>query len=201
MTIFDILPTTVRDRLRIWFNRSPVTPIANWDTNHPVDLPRPDTETVRHMVVERVAAHAAAGSLDDAHGDLLDRVIRPVCRQWSEQTRHAYEEQLRVWAFLEEQGTQHSLELGQRLARLNVELGRHQMFEDRVWAELAIGDPSDAGAAARVATDLAVTDPLPQPPVPTAQLPHPYRSVPLSADNTTAPDFDAEPPTPKIHSA
>lgn len=199
MAIYDILPTTFSDRIRRRLNRSPVTPIANWDTLNPIDLPRPDADAVRRMIVERVAAHASAGSLDDAHGDLLDRVIRPICRQWSEQTRHAYEEQLRVWAFLEEQGTQHSLELGQRLARLNVDLARHQMIEDRVWAELATeDDPADR--LTRPTADLAATDPLPLPAVPIVNLPPHLNSPTLQHNAGAREDVDDDPPAPMIHS-
>lgn len=198
MAIYDILPTTLRDRFRIWLNRSPVTPIINWDTLSPVDLPQPDTDAVRQMIVERVAAHASADSLDDAYGDLLDRLIRPTCRRWSDQTGLAYEEQLRVWAFLEEQGTQHSLALGQQLARLNIELARHQVIEDQVWADLMGSNSSSLPTAAK----LAVTDPLPPPPVPTAQLPYPYRPLPItSTRNDSNGDGDGgEPGTPLIHS-
>ncbi|MGV9748313.1 hypothetical protein ACWDTG_25920 [Rhodococcus zopfii] len=183
MAIYDILPTSFKDRIRIWLNRSPTTPIANWDTLSPISLPQPDVDTVQAMIVERVAAHAQAGSLDDAHGDLLDRIIHPRCRTWSEQTRIAYEEQLRVWDYLEEQGTEHSIDLGHKLARLNIDLARHQGIEDRLWAELGTDRKPTATAA-----ELAGGEPLPLPAVPTAQLPHPYHAP------------EPEPTVPRIHS-
>ncbi|WP_182263230.1 hypothetical protein [Rhodococcus sp. UFZ-B548] len=206
MKIFDILPTTLRDRMRIRLNQSPTTPIANWDTSSPIDLPQPDVEAIRQMIVERVAAHAAAGSLDDAYGDLLDRIINPVCRRWSELTKSAHEEQLKVWKFLEFQGSEHSVRLGQQLARLDIELARHQDAEARVWSSF---DGTEQQSAA--ATEPAARNPLPLPAVPIAQLPHPYRPADISAPEPTPPSAGKhdpeseprqdEPPTPLIHSA
>lgn len=204
MKIFDILPTTLRDRMRIRLNQSPTTPIANWDTSSPIDLPQPDVDAVRRMIVERVAAHAAAGSLDDAHGDVLDRIINPACRQWSELTKSAHEEQLRIWKLLEFQGSQHSVQLGQQLARLDIELTRHQTAEARVWATFDGAEQRSAGS-----TEPTARTPLPMPAVPIAQLPYPYRpddsSAPAPApagkhDPESEPGQD-EPPTPLIHSA
>ncbi|MGW4364501.1 hypothetical protein ACWEKT_02555 [Nocardia takedensis] len=134
------------------------------------------------MIRERVAAHAAAGSLDEAHGDVLDRLIHSICRQWAEDARHAYEEQLRLWSYLEEQGTAHSIEKGQRLARLNIRLGRYQDAERRVWARF--GDERTDEHA----------DPLPAPVIPLAG------TVPALAVVPALTDGKSDEPPPRIHS-
>lgn len=135
MPSIEMLPTNLRDRLRIRFNRTPVTPIANWDSLAPVDLPQPDIDSAKAMILDRLNAHDRAGSLDDAYGDILDRLLRPLCRRWVQDTTRAYRKQLTTLDLLEDQGTEHHIRLGQQLARLDDDLARHQSQLAAAWRD------------------------------------------------------------------
>lgn len=134
MTIHQIIPSGLRDRLRSRLHRSPVTQIANWDTLTPLDLPQPDIDQAKAKIAERIQAHEQAGSLDDAYGDILDRLIRPLCRRWAQDTAEAYRKQLTVWDYIEDQGTEHNIALGLELSRLNDESARHQKQLEEAWS-------------------------------------------------------------------
>ena len=70
MKLRPLLPESLRDHLRLLTHRQAVTPIADWDGLIPPEQAAVDADAGWTEVRGIIDAHAAAGTLDDSHGDL-----------------------------------------------------------------------------------------------------------------------------------
>lgn len=82
-------------RVRTWFRRGRLTAAT------PAAGQEPPVDALRKLIIERIGAHAAAHSLDEARGVVMDRIIGPTCGIWAADARGAYERQMREWNVIE----------------------------------------------------------------------------------------------------
>lgn len=158
-------PTTFGQWLCVTFHRHPVTFIPHWDAIEPLDPPTIDVAATWRELSELIDRMAAAGALDDAHGDLVDRLVAPITDRWRLEVRQQHLERLRVIELLEAQGDQHRTRVGHHLSGLRGELDRLTDLHTTTWNSLvgrAPGtSPKQSGAAQALPEPLRPPTPLP----------------------------------------
>lgn len=151
--IQHLRPVNLRERLCQWFHRAPQTPIPHWDAIVPPDLILPDAAALRADIEARV--DRLAGVIDDAHGDLVDRVAEAILQQEHAVLAVQHEQRLDLLARIEEQGIAHATRIGRQVRDLRIEQDRLMGLFEQAWYELS-GDTPPASAPA----DRVLADPL-----------------------------------------
>lgn len=164
-------PTTPAQWFCATFHRHPVTFIPHWDAIEPVEGPVIEVEATWRDLADQIDRMAAAGALDDAHGDLVDRLVAPIAEGWRIDVRQIQEQQ-RILSLLEEQGEAHLARLGHRIAALRRDLEQLTDLYTSTWDSL-VGRPAGTSAAppqprtlpAPIGRpDVPATSPAPEPP-------------------------------------
>lgn len=151
--IQHLRPVNLHERLCQWFHRAPQTPIPHWDAVVPPDLILPDAAALRADIEARV--DRLAGVIDDAHGDLVDRIVEEILQQEHAALAVQHEQRLDLLSRIEEQGITHATRIGRQVRDLRIEQDRHMGLFEQAWYELS-GDTPPASAPA----DGALADPL-----------------------------------------
>lgn len=139
-------PTTFAQWWCTTFHRHPVTFIPHWDTIDPPEMPVIDVDAAWRDLAEQIDRLAAAGALDDAHGDLVDRLIAPIAAGWRIRVDQRQKEPRLVLALLEEQGEEHRTRLGRRLNELRKTLDGLTDLYHSTWDSL-VGLPAGTSTA------------------------------------------------------
>lgn len=139
-------PKSLVERLCATFHRRPVTAIPHWDALEPLDPPVIDVDATWQELAAQIDRLAAAGALDDAHGDLVDRLVEPISHRWSLALTYQHQERLRVIDRLTGQGVEHQIRLGHRLDRLRRDYQRYSSLFEATWHTLAGTDAATSGS-------------------------------------------------------
>ncbi len=102
------------DRL---LRRNPTTFIAGYDAIKPFDYPQPDLEEIWSRGQATIDELAARGALDDAHADVIDRVVHEELNIWRAEINKHRATRLSILEQLEAQGIEHKSRLLQKLDR------------------------------------------------------------------------------------
>ena len=95
----------------------PVTRIPQWDVPDFTDWPAPDMNAARERAIQLVEAHIAARSLDEAHGDVVDRIVHSFTNAWRMDLYQVYVDRHQALEEAQLQGRQHLAALELRVRR------------------------------------------------------------------------------------
>lgn len=98
--------------------RRRVTPVPDWDAVELGGLPEYDVDEARADALRRVEQHLAMPSIDEAHGDVVDRLVRAVTDGWRRALHAAYVARHQELEMRRLQGVEHRTYLDGRLAAL-----------------------------------------------------------------------------------
>jgi hypothetical protein len=131
---------TVRDRVRAVIGRGPATPLTGWSADMPAPQPLPDIDAAVAQVIGWIDAHVAAGSIDEAHAAVLDRMLDAITDQWRENAKRHYLNQERQLAATRREGVEHLTKVGRELELVVLDCARHRAFFDARWSKLTAAE-------------------------------------------------------------
>lgn len=146
-------PHTLGQRLHAWLHREPVSAVPHWDTVTAPALPTFDVEAEWVHLEAYIHRLADAGALDEAHGDLLDRVITHRVAAVRARLETAHSRRRQILALPELQAHQHLVELGGQVRDLRAEYASHRERRDHAWIELSGVAPAELSAELPVQAD------------------------------------------------
>lgn len=171
-------------RLRARFSPAVSKPTQDWDILLPDDIPTPDVEAAWMELRAEIDRHAAAGSFDEAHPDLVDRLISGQVNRWRHDATRHNADRVKVLRRLANSGKGTLTEVGARIAAQRREQQRGAEEAARAWKALCGYEPTEVPAA--VSPELRT---LPSMPTVTAQVPSDARlRTPEADDKQSAPE-------------
>lgn len=169
-----------------------VSPIKDWDLLIPSEPSSqlPNEAALRAWVDDLVAEHARGGSIDSAHGALLDRLIHEEFVRTHTRIEECATRAKTILARIQSQGLEHYLRLASRVAELRVT--KHNLEQARATAYF---DCTGESWISEVPTATSVP-PMPVPALPVTPLAEPTEPPLPSDDDHTATGPEVTPLTP-----
>lgn len=132
-----VQPSTLWEWLCQFFHRSATTRIPHWDSVEPEKLILADKEAEWAELAALIDRHAAAGSFDDSHSDLVDRLVLDKTATWKADVSKQYDKRVRTLEMLGEQGMAHYVRISLLVKDLRDMSDRHRSESRRAWSTLA----------------------------------------------------------------
>lgn len=110
-------PTQVVGRTLARLSRWPVTRIPQWDNPDFGNWPKVPIKAARSRVTRDVEAHVTAHSVDEAHADIVDRIVNAITNTWRMDLYQVYVDRHQALEEAQMQGRQHLAALELRVRR------------------------------------------------------------------------------------
>lgn len=182
-----LMPRTLRDWIRALVHRSPVMPVPHWDVLTAGPLPVFDEEAEWTALEPQIARLA----LDEAHGDVIDRLVEDRVSAYHETIDRRLEVRRSEIALPREQGGQHFIRLERQVIRLRNEQAQHAERAAFAWEQVCGTAPARAEAHPTRAVPLATQAYVP----PTASQHPNAEPIALSVPEPNSPEASAVEPS------